>query len=82
MKDKAKETDIYRHLIEANQRAFDCGYYTAAYHSLAAALDFARETQNMNQVLAIELIATEQAKKLEHFFAKNSKSAREALQNH
>jgi methionyl-tRNA synthetase len=55
-----KTGDLYARLVAINQEAFDAAHYETAYHALAAALHYAQDTQDAQQLEEITRIASEQ----------------------
>jgi hypothetical protein len=51
---------LFAHLIALNHEAFDAGYYSTAYHTLAAALHMAYAHQDAEGLARVEHLAREQ----------------------
>ena len=60
MSDQSLLVGLYDRLMQTNREAFDGGFYSVAYHSLAAALQCARAMPDDQKLERIAEVATEQ----------------------
>ncbi|MCC7452400.1 MAG: hypothetical protein IT324_33675 [Anaerolineae bacterium] len=82
MNEPDREKTVVVRLLTLNQEAFAGGHYEAAYHILDAALHYAYDTGNSDQLRQIEQIAQQQLRHIDSNVPSHTMSSQSVMGRH